>query len=686
MEIMFSPKSVMIVGVSNSPSNNGRVIVENMDRFGFTGAIYLVGGRTDVVAGRAVYTDVADVPEVPDIAVILIPAGRLLDVLEACGRKGIRRVVIETAGFSEFGEDRRGLENGILDAASRWGMKIIGPNCVGIVNAEKGLILPFYPLYPHEVKKGPVSVISQSGGLVHDFIVLCNIENVGVGKLVSIGNKLVCDENDFLEYLIDDPDTAVIGLYLENFRDGRRFMDLAGSTGKPIVLLKSNRNPGTKEIARFHTSALAGDDRVVDEAMKQAGVHRVGDLRAMVNAFQAFSLPPPQGPRLAVIARSGGHAVLSADSVYLHGFTLASFSERFFALLSDKTRAGVIRRTNPLDLGDVFDFGIYLNITEKALEEPGVDGVLVVHSYALGVDVEPTRRFISQCGELSRKHGKPVIFCLITHKEDLLFMKEAGGLPVFTHVDDALAAMRRSFEHARRQGRVEAAGAGEAVFGQAAAGSPRLPAGLMAVREAFDLLTRYGLSAAAGTVVKGVDEGLDAARGMGYPVALKSASPGLTHKTEAGGVILDLKDGASLKEAFGKLEADTYLVQKMAPSGCEIIIGGRGDPEFGPVIMAGIGGIFVELYKDVAIRVAPVDAEGARGMVEGLKAADILKGFRGREPYDIEYLIAALVNVSRLLTEHPEIEALDINPLILPDGGGSGVVVDAKLRVAPLGP
>ena len=634
-----------------------------------------------MVAGRDVYTGVSGLPEVPDVAVILIPAGRLLEVLEECGKKGIRRLVIETAGFSEYGEDRRDLEKGILTAASRWGMKIIGPNCVGIVNAEKGLILPFIPLYPREIKRGPVSVISQSGGLIHDFIVLCNIENIGVSKLVSIGNKLVCHENDLLEYLIRDPDTGIIGLYLESFREGRRFMDLASSTQKPIVLLKSNRSPGSSQIARFHTSALAGDDRVVDEAMKQAGVHRATDLRGMVEAFKAFSLPPLSGPRLAVLARSGGHAVLSADSVYLHGFTLATFSDRFFAMLSERTREGVIRRTNPLDLGDVFDFDVYLEITERVLEEAGVDGVLVVHSYALGADFEPSMRFIQRSGELSREYGKPVIFCLIAHKEHLLSFKEAGSLPVFTHVDDALTAMHRSLEHVRRR----ACRDGEVrplPFSRKAGGSRRLPAGLLAVRDLFGLLEEYGLSVAESRVVKGLIEGLDAAESIGYPVTLKTASPDLLHKTEEGGVILDLKDSPSLKRAFRSLEADTYLVQRMVPSGCEIIIGGRRDPEFGPVVLVGMGGILVEVYKDVAVRVAPVDREEARGMVEELKGADILKGFRGREPFDIEYLVTALVNVSRLLMDHTEIKDLDINPLILLDEGG-GLVVDAKLRVEP---
>jgi acetate---CoA ligase (ADP-forming) len=681
MESMFFPESVAIIGVSNSPSNNGRVIVENMDRFNYSGTIYLVGSKSDVLGAREIFSHVNEIPDVPDLAVILVPARGLADVLEACGKKGIRRIVIETGGFSEFGEDRKGLEKEILDAAERWDLKIIGPNCVGIINVENGLALPFYPLYRHEVKRGFVSIISQSGGLIHDILILANIENVGLNKLVSIGNKLLSDENDILEYLISDPNTRIIGLYLESIRNGRRFMELAESTCKPIVLLKANRSQGSREIARFHTSALAGDDRIVDQAAKQAGIHRVSNLRGMIEAFKAFSVPPLTGPRLAVIARSGGHAVLSADSVYLHGFELASFSEGFFGMLSEKTRAGVIKRTNPLDLGDVFDFNVYLEITERALQEGGVDGILLLHSYALGVDFEPSIRFISGCGELSRKYEKPVILCTIAHKEHWLAMREAADIPVFTHVDDALASFRMSLEHFRRRTCMGTDKVRATKYAQGKAPSAPLSSGIMPPLDVFDLLKAYGLAVADFRIVKGLEEGLRAAADIGFPLALKSAHPGLLHKTEEGSVVLGITDETSLEKAFRTVKAESYLLQRMVSSGCEMIIGGRNEPGFGPCVLCGIGGIFVEVYHDVALRVAPIDEEEARHMIEELKGVNILKGFRGRQPYDVEYLARTVARVSRIMADRPEITALDINPLILLDEGGDGVVVDAKIQV-----
>ena len=682
MKTMFFPRSVVIIGVSDSPSNVARGIIENLDRFAFNRTVYLVGSKTGSLFGREVFADVGEIPEVPDMAVILIPANGLPKALESCGKKGIRRVVIESGGFSEFGEDRHSLEEEILKMAGQWRMKIIGPNCIGIVNIENGLVLPFFPLYPNETKKGTISIISQSGGLIHDSMTLCHMANLGINKLVSIGNKLVLDENDFLEYLISDPATDIIGMYLENIRDGRRLMDLAAGTTKPIVLLKANRSPGSREIARFHTSALAGDDRIVDEAMKQAGIHRVDNLKDMVDVFRVFSLKPLKGPRLAIVARSGGHAVLSADSAYHHGFTLASFSKQFFSMLSKKTRAGVIRRTNPVDLGDVFDLNVYLEITERALQEDGVDGVVVVHSYAVGSDSEPTKRFISSTAELAKTYEKPIMFCMIGHKEDWFAMREAVDFPIFMHVDEALKALRLSYTHFRNRTRASGDHSQMVRYTQNDAKISRFSPGIMPVNEVFDLIRAYGLAVADFRIVASMDEGLEAAREIGYPLALKTASPDVLHKTEHGAVVLGIENEEMLVKAFQRIETGPYLIQRMAPSGCEMIIGGRSDPEFGPVVLCGLGGIFVEVYKDAAVRVVPITEEMAQEMIEELKGAIILKGFRGQEPYNVEGFVRILVNISRLLTEHPEIKSLDINPFILLTGGQDGVAVDARLEVA----
>lgn len=678
METMFFPGSVAIFGVSDAPTNLARTIVENMDRFKFSGTIYLVGGKAGSLDGRSIYADASGMPETPDVAVFLVPVRGLAAAIEDCGKKGVKRIVIETGGFSEFGDDRKYLEEEVLNIAGKWGMEIIGPNCVGIINVENGLIMPFYPVHPKEVKQGPISIISQSGGIIHDLMMLGHMENLGFRKLVSIGNKLMLDESAFLEYFAADPGTAMIGLYLEDIRDGRRFMDLAAAADKPIILLKANRSPEGRKVARLHTAALAGDDRVADEAMRQVGVHRVQSLKEMIDCFKVFFLPLPGGPRLAIMARSGGHAVLAADSVYRYGFQLASFSGRFSGMLSEKTRSGVIKRGNPIDLGDVFDIDLYVEITETALREEGVDGILIAHSYAFGDDSLLTRKFIRRCATLTGKYKKPVMFCIAGHKDDWFAMRNVADLPVFGHPDEALAALSVSYEHSRdrtgRRGRRPRF----AASGRKTRTRSRLSPGFTPVQEVFELLKSYGLAVADHRIVNGFEDGIEGARSMGYPVALKSASPGMLHKTESNAVVLGIRDGAALEKAFDRIKKGPFLLQKMALPGCEVILGGRTDPGFGPVVLCGLGGIFAEVYNDVAVRVAPVDAKTAEAMIEEIKGARILKGFRGKGPYDARYLFASIVNISRLLLEHPEIETLDINPLILMSEGEGGLVVDAK--------
>lgn len=678
MEILFSPSSLAIIGVSGSPSNVARCIIENLDRFGYEGRLYLVGSRSGSVEHREIFNDIHLLPETPEVAILLIPAAQLPQSLDQCGKKGIKRIVIESGGLSEFGDDRKVLEDEIVQIAKKWNMKIIGPNCVGVVNVVNGLVMPFYALYPEETKKGAVSIIAQSGGLLHDILSLCYMANVGINKLVSIGNKLILDENDFLEYFIHDPSTGCIGLYLEDIHNGRRFMELVSSTKKPVIILKSNKSAQSREIARFHTSALAGDDRIVDEAIKKAGGHRVENLREMIDAFKVFSLKPIKGPALSVVTRSGGHAVTASDSVYQHGFRLSHFSESFYERLSQQTRAGVIRRTNPVDLGDVFDLDVHMQIVKNTLDEEDVDAALVVHSYAIRPDGEPTRKLISSLAALSKTSQKPIVFCMIGHREDWFEMRAGTDMPIFMHVDEALSALRLSLNHSlRHQETVELSRLGENETRR-----ERLTGDNVSVDECFKLVRQYDLDVPEYRIVSNLAEGIKAAGEIGYPVAWKIASPTLLHKTEESAVHTNVKDDRMLGEVFERRKGTQYLIQEMAPRGLEMMIGGRNDPVFGPVILCGLGGIFVEIYQDTAIRIAPVTESEAAEMLEGLKAAPLITGFRGGRRFDTDCLKRALVSVSRLLYEHPEIELLDINPFILQREQGGGFAVDVKLQIS----
>ncbi|NPV05014.1 MAG: hypothetical protein HPY67_09825 [Syntrophaceae bacterium] len=679
MEKIFFPDSVVVLGVSAAPTNLARNIVLNLQRFGFKGHVYAVGKGGGDVGGVPIVSAVEEVPGVPDLAVFLLPARHVPEALEACGRKGIRRAIIESGGFSEFADQGRDLEREVLDIARRWGMRIVGPNCISIVNLENGLVLPFVPLENREVRKGHISIVAQSGGIALDCMRLLACENLGASKLISMGNKIDVNENDFLAYLKTDPDTRVIGFYLENVADGAGLMRLAGSTDKPLIVLKANTNPVSHHAARFHTAALAGDDEVVTAAFRQAGIHRVQNLTEMMECFKVFSLPVIRGPRLAVLGRSGGQAVLLADAVHRYGFELASLSDDFYAHVRQHIRAGVIRLSNPLDMGDIFNIDAYAGIVEKALAEDGVDGVVFSHAYVASLEVAPSKRLLEASLSLSHRYGKPVIPCIIPDKHTWFSVREETGAFLFEDVDTAMKALSRSLWHHRFH-------SSRKVQPQKAAARSRrksvLAKGFMGPDEAFSLLGSYGVPHAAAAVALTADEAAKAARRLRYPVALKTADPGVLHKTEKGGVVLGIRSEVELRKAFRAMKAGRCLVQKMAPEGTEVIIGARRDNEFGHVVLFGLGGIFVELLKDTAMRVAPLTVKDAESMVRDIRAAGLLNGFRGKGPLDVKALSRCIAGVSKLLADHPEIGNIDINPLILYGKGKGCIAVDAKIEVS----
>ena len=680
MKQFFQPKSIAVFGISDTPDNLARIIVENLDRFGFTGKVFPVGAKKGKLGNRNILTSINEIEETPDLAVILVPGRFVPDTLMACGKKGVRHIITESGGFTEFDDGKKALEEQIQAIASKFSIRVIGPNCFGAIDLSTGVVLPFFVLNPSYMKKGSVSLVSQSGGIFYDTCMLASCEGVGMNKLVSIGNKLLTSEIDCLEYFAHDETTSIIGLYLENFSNGRRLMELATRISKPIVCLKANRSPAAMEVARFHTTALAGDDEVADAALKQAGIHRVQNFREMLEAFKVFSLPLIKGNRLALITRSGGHGVLAGDAAHRHGFEAAKLSDGFFDLVKSM-KLNVIRITNPVDVGDVYSLNVYGEIIEKALQEENVDGVAFVATFSSETDGLAVKETLNRTETLMQQYDKPVVFCMATNKDQWFPMKEVSNFPTFTDVDDALKALALSLEHFRNQGR-QAFGRKQMSFAQhVRALKPSHSSGMMAAASGFSLLMEYGIDVADFAVVKTAEEALRKAQEIGYPVALKIASPSILHKTDEEGVVLNIKNSRVLEKTINKMNADAYLLQEMVPGGIEVIVGGKRDREFGPVILFGLGGIFVEIYKDTAIRVAPIDEAIAEEMIGEIKGSALLKGFRGLKSADFQVLVKILVNVSNILCEHPEITNLDINPLIVLEEGKGCVAVDIKLQV-----
>ena len=685
MDQLFYPKSVVVIGVSENPDNLARNIVENLFEFQFNGEIHLVGRKEGILFGRKILTSMEQLPEGIDVAVILTPAQTVPRLIEACGQKKIPWVIIETGGFREYSEEGAQLEKEVLEIAKKWSIRIVGPNGIGITNIDNGFVVPFVKLKRRPVSKGKLSILAQSGGVLLTYANLLTSANVGLSKLVSMGNKTDLNEIDYLRYLIQDPQTEIIGLYLESLERGRELMDIARFTSKPIIIHKSNTGEGSRHIARLHTAALANDDRIVDAALKQADIIRTKDFRSFVNAVKILSLPPIKGKNLVIISRSGGIGVVAADSAERHGFRLLppdkTLQERFHSFF----RAKVIQPTNPLDLGDLFNFDLYKNILEQVLKFDVVDGILFQHG-ATAEEKEPSRRFVQAVKDLSTQYQKPVALQYNTDEEELAYIKRTLDYPIFTEPEDALTALAISRDHYRKQNiskenppLYSVEGDRVKVLFQKAKREKRDPL----LPEAFEVLKAYGISVADYQVVHRKEELKKAMEKMEGPVTLKAISSEISHKSDVGGVILNIHHLSEAEEAYEKIkklsreDSSGTLIQRMVSSGKEVILGAKRDPSFGPVLLFGPGGIFVEILKESSLRVAPITRSEAEEMISELKAASILKGIRGERPLDIEALVENLLRLSQLMMDFPEIEGIDINPIKVLEKGA--VAVDARI-------
>ena len=685
MDQLFYPKSVVVIGVSENPDNLARIIIENLFEFQFNGEILLVGKKEGVLFGRKICTSMEDLQEGIDVAVILTPAPTVPGILEACGKKKIRWAIIETGGFREYSEEGARLDEDVLRIAKKWGIRIVGPNGIGIINVENGFVVPFVKLKNPGINKGKVSVLAQSGGVSMAYFNLLTSANVGIAKIVSMGNKLDLDEIDYLKYLIEDSRTEIIGLYLESLERGRELMEIARSTSKPIILHKANIGEGSHHIAKLHTAALANDDRVIDAALKQADIVRTRDFRSFASAAKILSLPPMKGKSLVILSRSGGIAIVAADSAERYGFRLYPLTKEFTGKIHSYFRAKVIQPTNPLDLGDLFDFDLYTKILEYVLKTKTVDGILFQHG-ATGEEKEPSRRLIHTVRELSFRHQKPVVLCYMTEEEELAFIKRTFDYPIFTEPSEALSALAISRDHYRKQNilkekppsyRVDRDRV-KRILQKAKKEKRDLP-----LPEAFEVLQVYGIPVAPYRVIHQKNDLKKGIKEVGSPAVLKVISPEISHKSDAGGVILNIDDLQKAGEAFEKIrklnrqKSSGVLIQKMISGGKEVILGAKRDSSFGPVILFGLGGIYVEVLKETSLRVAPINQSEAEEMISELKTTAILKGVRGERPLDIEALVENLLRLSQLMIDFPEIEGIDINPVIVMEKGT--VAVDARL-------
>lgn len=681
----FYPGNIAVVGVSPAKSNLGKNIVFNLLTFGYQGEILSVGPKEGVVFGQRIYPSLDRIDRDIDMAVILTPAKTIPSILEQCGRREISRVVVESGGFSEMGEDRSSIEKACVDIAREYGIRFIGPNGIGVINMENGLAVPFMPLH-RDLPLGKVSILAQSGGVALSYINFMSEENIGLNKFVSMGNKLNVTENDLLAYLLEDPGTEIILIYLEGFKDPRGFMEIAARSRKPILVHKSNRFQMSARIAQSHTTALFTDDRLVDHALEQSGCVRVNTLSDGLDYIKILTLPPIKGNRLAVVSRSGGHAVIAADACGYYGFDLPPFPEGFLRNIENRVRANVIRLQNPLDLGDLFDLSFYEHIVEELLKRDDVDAVLLVQAYRRGYEQEDSRKLVDRTEYLMETYGKPVALVVFTEAVEMAYLKKNSRVPVFFALENAMRALHLSRKWTAMKERPEEKAQPEADL----SGAERIlkeaaDRDHLLLHESLELLRLSGFEIAPYLTAKSADEAIRAFESLGQSVVMKLNRPHVSHKSDEGFVVTNLQTAEDVRntfEAFQKKRAGPdleVLIQPMVTEGTEVILGGKRDKAFGPAILFGLGGIFVEVLGDVSWRLAPIGFADARAMIDGIKGRKVLQGIRGRAPADISAIEDLLVRLSVLLTNLTMIKEMDINPVKVAGTGQGAKVLDARI-------
>jgi acetate---CoA ligase (ADP-forming) len=693
LEALLRPRSVAVVGASRSRASVGGEIFANLVCRPFGGTVYPVNASAHEVQGVRAYPSVAQLPEVVDLAVVAVPAPRVPAVLEQCATAGTKAAVVITAGFGEAGAAGTDAQRHLLRAARAASLRIVGPNCLGVLNTDPEVALhaTFATAWP---PAGNVSVASQSGALGIALLDEAREHGIGIRHFVSLGNEADVSAEDLLDYWENDPGTRVILLYLETIRDPRRFLETARrvTRSKPVVAVKSGRSVAGSRAAGSHTGALATKDVLIDALLSQAGVVRVSTLEELFDA--ATLLTTQQGPvgrRVAIVTNAGGPGILTADACEARGLVVPPFHERTADAIEGAVPGTGVR--NPLDLLASATAQTFDAVLPLTLGDPGIDTVIVECVPTTTTDVREVATAIAAARSYAQK---PIVACLMGKRgvEEARLTLAKARVPTYALPESAAAAVRAGVDHT-----VAAAlrHAGEPTH-SAIPTSWRLPpmaAGeerWLNAAEITDLLHAFGLRCLPSVTVQDAEGAIQAAEMFGWPVALKIVSRAVTHKSDIGGVLLSLPNPLAIRDGICILrqrmeraghgrDLDSILVQPMAPRGVEMFLGATRDPVFGPAIAFGTGGVQVSLWNDVAIRLAPLCEDEAARLVDSVRGRALLDGFRGGPRGDRQALVAAILQVSRLMAAVPEVLELDLNPLLALEPGRGVVAVDARVRV-----
>ncbi len=681
LDAIFRPETVAVIGASERVGSVGRTLMWNLVSNPFGGTVYPVNPNRPNVLGIKTYPSIGEVPERVDLAVIVAPAPAVPGIISECVDAGVAGAVIISAGFREIGPEGEELERRVMEEARRGDMRIMGPNCLGVMNPVTGLNATFAGSM---ARRGSVGVLSQSGALLTAILDRSFKENVGFSAFASVGSMMDVGWGDLIYYLGGDPNTKSIIIYMESIGDARSFLSAAREVAltKPIIVIKAGRTEAAGKAAASHTGTLTGSDEVLDAAFKRSGVLRVDSIQGLFDMAEVLGKQPrPKGPRLTVITNAGGPGVLATDALISGGGELADVSDKTMGELNEFLPAAW-SHNNPIDvLGDA-NPDRYAQTLETAGKDPESDGLLVVLTPQ---DMTDPTETAAKLAPYANNRKKPVLASwmgggAVAAGTEIL---NRAGIPTFDYPDTAAQAFDnmwrynynlRSIYETPEMGAeddIDRKGAQEIIDHARESGRT-----LLTEAESKNLLSAYGIPTVETIVAESADEATEHAGRLGYPVVLKLHSETVTHKTDVGGVRLNLSDEAAVREAYSEIERsvtekmgdghfDGVTVQPMVPlDGYEVIVGSSPDPQFGPVLLFGSGGSLVEVYKDRALALPPLNTTLARRMMEETRIIEALKGVRGQEPVDIAALERLLVRFSQLVVDHPFIQELDINPLL----------------------
>jgi len=708
LDAIFSPQSLAVVGASKTPGKVGHDIFVNILKGGYRGTLYPVNPKARSVSSVKAYPTISEIPDSVDLAMVILPPRPALTAIKDAIDKGVKGVVIVSAGFREVGGEGLEIENTIVGLCREAGVRMVGPNCLGVINplANVRLNASFSARMP---KPGNISFISQSGALCTAVLDFAADRDFGFSKFISIGNKADIDELDLLRYFHKDEDTEVIMLYLEELRRGPEFIEAVKEITSgdirptPVLVIKSGRTAAGAMAAASHTGALAGTEGVYDAIFQQSGIIRVDSIDELFDFATAFAYKNestlgkfrrkvPGGRRVAIVTNAGGPGIVATDMTVTSGLELAKFQEETIEVLASHLPK-TANLENPVDVIGDAPMDRYENALAAVIRDEGVDGALVILTPQSMTDVRGTAEAIVR---IARRSPKPILCCfmgIIDVSSGVRYLQE-NGVPVFKFPENAAKTFGALYQYSQwlnrqRMAQFELRHDRSRADGQV---QDWLEAGKTHIGEleGIELLKCYGFNVLPNALARTEEEAAAIAKETGFPVVLKIVSEQILHKSDAGGVVLGLENPEDVKRAFADIiirateydpaaELKGVLVQKMAPSGSEVILGLNRYPVFGPLLMVGIGGIFVEVFQDVVFRLAPIGRNEARRMVRQIKGYRLFQGFRGRPPADVEIIEKSMVSLSNLATNHPEIVELDINPLLVHDRGQGATAADCRI-------